>query len=67
MLPLLGVTVLFEFVPGAANGYSIIELSSDGAARLSALNAGSVAFLLAFIALKFIEVARALAKGGVAT
>ncbi|MDB5395554.1 MAG: hypothetical protein JWM91_3060 [Rhodospirillales bacterium] len=67
MLPLLGLTLLFEFVPAAAYGHPIIELSSDGAVRLSALNAGSVAFLLAFIALKFIEVARALAKGGVAT
>jgi hypothetical protein len=68
MLPLLGVTLLFEFVPGAAYGNAIIQLSPDGAARLSALNAGSVAFLLAFIALKFIDVARALAKdGGAAT
>lgn len=68
MLPLLGVTLLFEFVPGAAYGNAIIQLSPDGATRLSALNAGSVAFLLAFIALKFIDVARALAKdGGAAT
>jgi hypothetical protein len=69
MLPVLGVTLLFEFVPGAAYGPAVIQLSSDGAARLSALNAGSVAFLLAFIALKFIDVARALAKdsGGAAT
>ena len=64
MLPLLGVNLVLEFVPASAYGDPIIALTPEGAARLSALNAGSVAFLLAYIALKLIEVSQALARDG---
>lgn len=67
MLPLLGLTLVLGFIPAAAYGQPILHLTADAAARLSALNAGSVAFLLGFIALKFAEAMRAAAKGDAAT
>ena len=58
MLPVLGFTLALEFLPAAWLGKPIITLAPEGLARLSALNAGSVACLLAFIALQFVDVAR---------
>ena len=63
MFPLLGVMLLLEFIPVRIFGAPIIVLTSDESGKLSALNAGSVAFLLGFIALKFIDIARALDSG----
>jgi hypothetical protein len=63
MFPLLGVMLLLEFIPASVFGTPIIQLSQNEAAKLSALNAGSVAFLLGFIVLKFIDIARALENG----
>ena len=60
MFPLLGVMLLLEFVPARVFGAPTILFSPEESARLSALNAGSVAFLLGFIVLKFIDIARAL-------
>jgi hypothetical protein len=60
MLPLLAAMLLLEFIPARAFGPPIILFSPEDSARLSALNAGSVAFLLGFIVLKFIDIARAL-------
>jgi hypothetical protein len=60
MFPLLGVMLLLEFIPARVFGAPIIPLTPEESARLSALNAGSVAFLLGFIVLKFIDIARAL-------
>jgi hypothetical protein len=63
MFPLLGVMLLLEFIPARVFGAPIILLSPEESAKLSALNAGSVAFLLGFIVLKFIDIARALDSG----
>jgi hypothetical protein len=63
MFPLLGVMLALEFVPARLFGAPIVQFSPDEAASLSALNAGSVAFLLGFIVLKFIDIARALDSG----
>ena len=63
MFPLLGVMLLLEFIPARAFGAPIILLTSEESAKLSALNAGSVAFLLGFIVLKFIDIVRALDSG----
>ncbi len=60
MFPLLGVMLALEFIPARVFGAPIILFSPDESAKLSALNAGSVAFLLGFIVLKLIDIARAL-------
>ena len=63
MFPLLGLMLLLEFIPARVFGEPIVAFTQEDSARLSALNAGSVAFLLGFIVLKFIDIARALDSG----
>jgi hypothetical protein len=63
MFPLLGLMLLLEFIPARVFGAAIILFTPDESAKLAALNAGSVAFLLGFIVLKFIDIARALDGG----
>jgi len=58
MLPVLGTTLALEFLPASVLGSPIIHVSPEAYARLTGLNAGSVAFLLAFIALQFVNIAR---------
>ncbi len=65
-MPLLGILLALEFVPGHVFGEPIVKLSADEAARLGALNAGSVAFLLGFIVLKLVDVIRATERGDAA-
>ena len=60
MYPLLGLMIALEFIPARVFSTPIVALTADEAGRLSALNAGSVAFLFGFIVLKFIGIARAL-------
>ncbi len=64
MLPILGFTMALDFLPASALGKPIIALAPEGLARLAGLNAGSVAFLLAFIALQFINIIRAAEQRG---
>ena len=58
MLAMLGLMLTLEFVPRSFYGVPLMTLSPDESARLAALNAGSVAFLLAFIVLQFVNIAR---------
>ncbi len=59
MLPLLGFVLLLQFLPPSVFGTPIMMLRPDEAVHLYGLNAGSVACLLAFIALQFANVLRA--------
>jgi hypothetical protein len=63
MLPLLGVMVALEFLPAPWLGASIMTLTPTESAHLAALNAGSVAFLLAFVVFQLVAIARP-AEGG---
>jgi hypothetical protein len=63
-LPLLGLMLVLWFLPAAALGTPLVVLTVPELARLSALNAGSVAFLLSFMVLQLVDVMRAIAKGG---
>jgi hypothetical protein len=65
-MPLLGILLALEFVPGHVFGAPIVHLSADEASRLAALNAGSVAFLLGFMVLKLVDVIRAMERGAAA-
>ena len=58
MMPILGFTLALEFLPVRLLGSPILGLSPDGLSRLSGLNAGSVACLLAFIAMQFAGIVR---------
>jgi hypothetical protein len=64
MLPLLGLMLALWFVPLTTFGTPFVGLAAPELARLSALNAGSVAFLLSFMVLQLVDVMRAIAKGG---
>ena len=64
MLPVLGLMLALWFLPVTAFGVPLVVLTAPELARLSALNAGSVAFLLAFMVLQLVDVMRAVAKGG---
>ncbi len=59
MLPLLGFVLLLQFLPTSIFGAPIMGLPIEEAAHLYGLNAGSVACLLAVIALQFANVLRA--------
>ena len=63
MLPLLGVMVALEFVPAAWIGAPVMTLTAAEAAHLATLNAGSVAFLLAFVVFQLVALTRP-AEGG---
>jgi hypothetical protein len=58
MLPLLGVMVALEFLPAAWLGTPIMTLTATQSAHLAALNAGSVAFLLAFVVFQLVSLTR---------
>ncbi len=58
MMPVLGFTLVLEFLPVRLLGAPILGLSPEGLSRLSGLNAGSVACLLAFIAMQFASIVR---------
>jgi hypothetical protein len=64
MLPLLGLMLALWFVPLTTFGAPLVGLTAPELVRLSALNAGSVAFLLSFMVLQMVDVMRAIAKGG---
>jgi hypothetical protein len=57
-LPILGFTLALEFLPVSLLGHPILALSPEGLSRLSGMNSGSVACLLAFIAMQFAGIVR---------
>jgi len=64
MLPVLGVSLLLEFLPRSVLGSPILILTPNESSLLTALNAGSVAVLLALITLQFVDVARSAERHG---
>jgi hypothetical protein len=64
MLPLLGLMLALWFLPVTAFGAPLVGLTTPELVRLSALDAGSVAFLLSFMVLQLVDVMRAVARDG---